>query len=225
MNKRLITSIVTFFLPIIAGAAQAEECVAAVRALVPWATVNNIPTTGNGLGAYTMKASAQKNGNTVNNSAANCSDANPCILVYPPDYGSYIPIETGHVAVLRSDKNSDGTYALTDSNGVCKGYRASCNKYVDLSKAAVIHPKSELTTSAVAGNEQRVCVTSDIQPLARAALKDKAAGVTFGYLCEPYIQTGLGLHAHAGVDLKATVGTPVYAVADGEVVSVLIWAK
>jgi len=145
MTKKLTSSAAMFALLIIAGTstAQAESCVAAVRALVSWATVKNIPTTGNN-GGYTMKASAQKNGYTVNGSAAKCSDSKPCVLVYPTNYGSGIDKTYGHVAVLRSDKSSKGTYALTDSNGVCGGagsYRVSCSKSVDLSKASVIHPK------------------------------------------------------------------------------------
>ena len=64
------------------------------------------------------------------------------------------------------------------------------------------------------------CRSTEITNLARAALKDKAAGITFGYLCQPYIQTGLGLHAHAGIDLKAAERTPVYAIASGDVVAV-----
>jgi hypothetical protein len=120
--------------------AASESCVSCVRALVSWATTKNIPTTNNA--ADSMASNAKNNGFTVNNSASGCSSSKPCILVYPRTYGNGIDSSYGHVAVLKSDKNSKGTVTITDSNGICGGYRKTCSTTPNWNKVKVIHPKN-----------------------------------------------------------------------------------
>lgn len=117
-----------------------EQCVAAVRALVSWATTKNIPTDSSGA-ADSMAVSAKKNGFPVNNSSAGCSASKPCILVYPRTYGSGINSKYGHVAVLKSSADSKGKVTIQDSNGICGGDRKTCTTTPNFSKASVIHPK------------------------------------------------------------------------------------
>lgn len=122
-----------------AGNALAESCVAAVRALVPWATVANIPTTNSA--ADTMAANAKARGYKVDRSPSKCSASEPCILVYPSTYGSGINKTYGHVAVLRSDKDSKGKATIQDSKGICGGTRKTCQTTPKRDKVSVIHPK------------------------------------------------------------------------------------
>ena len=111
--------------------ALAEECVDAVRALIPWAS------DWRGYPRDYPKI-AQNEGLIVNSDPSGCSLDDPCILVYLPGYGYGINEEYGHVAVLYSSK---APYNIQDSNGVCGGYRKKCQKtHINWEKAKVIHP-------------------------------------------------------------------------------------
>lgn len=137
MNKKMMSlTAVTTILLAMSGTASAEECVAGVRALVPWSS--NIPTSAPTNGAATMISNASARGYSVNHSASGCSSTKPCLLVYPTNYGNGISTKYGHVAALYS---STSPYKIADSNGICGGNRKSCSTAANLTKAWVIHPK------------------------------------------------------------------------------------
>ncbi|KPA19188.1 Extracellular protease, partial [Candidatus Magnetomorum sp. HK-1] len=145
--KKIITIKYVFIVLLIncavPGITFGEQCVEGVRKLIPWASDwHGHP--------YEWRTKGQNYGLNVNQSASGCSSSDPCILVYPRDYGSGISEEYGHVAVLKS---SSSPYNIQDSNGVCGGGdRASCKKSVRLNDAYVIHPPLTLTSGSSISN-------------------------------------------------------------------------
>jgi len=114
-----------------------EQCVEGARKLVQWASDwHGDP--------YEWTDKGESYGLDVDQTASGCTSSDPCILVYPRNYGSEISKKYGHVAVLKS---SSSPYSLQDSNGVCGGGdRVSCKKDVRLNDAYVIHPPLTLTS-------------------------------------------------------------------------------
>lgn len=111
--------------------AQAEWCTDGVHALVPWSTGFTTDAKG-------WSQQAREQGFKVDRNPSGCSEKNPCILVYWPDYSITINQSHGHVAVFY------GGSSIRDSNGICPDqFRGKCSKKPDFLKAVdVIHPKA-----------------------------------------------------------------------------------
>jgi len=145
MKKSITLSIIICCFVSMASLSYAEQCVDAVRALVPWTSnwtgnANEFPDIGRGHGL------------TVNNNPSGCTENDPCVLVYHPNYGSGIDSTNGHVVVLYNDSSP---YSIQDSNGICGGYREECTRAnINLDNVSIIHPCiASVLTSGISKND------------------------------------------------------------------------
>jgi surface antigen len=138
MGKAVTLLIAVLVFCVTATAARADSgCVQGVHATLSWTSTIK----GN---AVDWPAAARKLGFTVDHSSGACTSSKPCVVAYPPSYGSGIDKTYGHVAVLYSCSGS--SCMIGDQNGICGTAttfkKCSSAKTINFSSASVIHPKS-----------------------------------------------------------------------------------